>query len=225
MRLQTPSQSARNPTTWFQLGIVRDAGPEIRNGLGAFLYAAASEPGLRRAFFLPNCHDELSMVEVPIATAWRAVRRSMQGSLSFLLGMAIAAPNAMPSPRTEGHRNARRGFTLLEIMVVIALLSLLATAVAVAVLPMLTVSEDKQAQTNAAALAAAAEAFIIGHGSEECPTPEEMQRDGVLSSRSKTEDPWGTPYRIVCEPDSAIAISAGRDRTFDTGDDVKSDEP
>ena len=110
-------------------------------------------------------------------------------------------------------------------MVVIALLSLLATAVAVAVLPVLTDSEDKQAKTNAAALAAAAEAFIITHRSEECPTPEEMKRDGVLSTRSKIEDPWGTPYRIVCESGSAIVISAGRDRTFETGDDVKSDDP
>jgi hypothetical protein len=79
--------------------------------------------------------------------------------------------------------------------------------------------------TDAAALAAAAEAFIIGHGSEECPTPDEMQRDGFLSSRSNTVDLWGTPYRIVCAPDAAIAISAGRDRTFDTSDDVKSDQP
>ncbi|MGB5267675.1 MAG: prepilin-type N-terminal cleavage/methylation domain-containing protein [Polyangiales bacterium] len=131
----------------------------------------------------------------------------------------------MPSPRHEVHRYASHAFTLLEIIVVIALLSLLATAVAVAVLPMLTDSEDKQAKINAAALAAAAEAFTITHRSEECPTPEKMQRDGVLSSRSKTEDPWGTPYRIVCETDSAIAISAGRDKTFDTGDDVTSDQP
>jgi general secretion pathway protein G len=86
-------------------------------------------------------------------------------------------------------------------------------------------AEDKQAKINAAALATAAEAFIISHRSEECPTPEEMRRDGVLSSRSKTEDPWGTPYRIVCAPDSAIAISAGRDKTFETSDDVKSDDP
>ncbi len=174
---------------------------------------------------MPKCHDELSLVEVPIATAWRVGRRPVLESLSFPPGMGIAVLNAMPSPRRAMRREPTHGFTLLEIMVVIALLSLLATAVAVAVLPMLTNSEDKQAQTNAAALAAAAEAFIIGHGSEECPTPEEMQRDGVLSSRSKIEDPWGTPYRIVCAPDSAIAISAGRDKTFDTSDDLKSDEP
>ncbi|MGB5376321.1 MAG: prepilin-type N-terminal cleavage/methylation domain-containing protein [Polyangiales bacterium] len=131
----------------------------------------------------------------------------------------------MPSPRNAVHRGARRGFTLLEILVVIALISLLTTGVAVGALKMLEDSKNKQAHTNASALAAAAEAFIIGHGSEECPTPEEMKRDGVLSSRSKTEDPWGTPYRIVCAPDFVIAISAGRDGAFDTSDDVKSEQP
>jgi general secretion pathway protein G len=149
----------------------------------------------------------------------------VRGSLSFPPGMGIAVLNAMPSPRRAIRRAPTHGFTLLEIMVVIALISLLTTGVAVGAIRMLREAEDKQAKINAAALATAAEAFIISHRSEECPTPEEMQRDGVLSSRSKTEDPWGTPYRIVCAPDSAIATSAGRDQTFDTDDDVKSDDP
>ena len=42
--LRNPSQSVRKPTTWFQLGVIRDPGPEISNGLGASLYAEASEP-------------------------------------------------------------------------------------------------------------------------------------------------------------------------------------
>ena len=48
---RSPSQSVRNPATEFQLGVMRDAGPEIASGLGAFLYAARSEPGFGRAFF------------------------------------------------------------------------------------------------------------------------------------------------------------------------------
>jgi hypothetical protein len=39
---RSSSQSVRNPTTWFQLGVIRDAGPEIRNGLGAFPLEARS---------------------------------------------------------------------------------------------------------------------------------------------------------------------------------------
>ena len=48
--LRSPSQSVRNPTTEFQLGVIRDAGPEIRNGLGVFLYAAKCKPSFGRAF-------------------------------------------------------------------------------------------------------------------------------------------------------------------------------
>jgi len=33
---RSPSQSVRNPTTEFQLGVIGYAGPEIRNGLGPF---------------------------------------------------------------------------------------------------------------------------------------------------------------------------------------------
>jgi hypothetical protein len=37
---------------WFQLGIIGDAGPEIANGLGAFLYAARARPGFGQSFSL-----------------------------------------------------------------------------------------------------------------------------------------------------------------------------
>jgi competence protein ComGC len=133
----------------------------------------------------------------------------------------------MPSPRHAIRRNTRRGFTLVKILVAIAVVSLLGIAATMCLPKMWPCTKTPNAPvgTDAAALAAAAEAFIIAHRSEECPTPDDMQRGGFLSSRSKTEDPWGTPYQIVCEPDSAIAISAGRDRTFETGDDVKSDDP
>jgi hypothetical protein len=51
--LRSPSQSVRNPTTWFQLGVIRDAGPEITKGLGAFLYAARLTGRQMRCIRLP----------------------------------------------------------------------------------------------------------------------------------------------------------------------------
>ena len=42
----------RNPRTWFQLGIIGDAGPEITNGLGAFLLCDAIKARIRPGFFL-----------------------------------------------------------------------------------------------------------------------------------------------------------------------------
>jgi hypothetical protein len=44
------SQSLRNASTWFQLGVIGDAGPEITNGLGAFRYARTPKPGFGQAF-------------------------------------------------------------------------------------------------------------------------------------------------------------------------------
>lgn len=139
--------------------------------------------------------------------------------------MAIALFNAMRSPDLVARRIGGHGFNLLEIMVVIALVSLLTTGVAVGALKMLRESEEKQARTDAANLAAAAEAFLVAQGSEECPAADELKRDGILSRRSKTDDPWGTPYRISCEPDAATVMSAGCDGIFGTGDDIRPDEP
>lgn len=116
------------------------------------------------------------------------------------------------------------GFTLLEILVVIALISLLTTGVAVGAITMLEDSKEKQAKTDTASLASVAEAFVITHDDESCPTPDELRRDGLLSRRSNTEDPWGTPYQIRCGSSYAIATSAGSDKTFDTADDIRSED-
>jgi hypothetical protein len=50
--LRSSSQSVRNPTTWFQLGLIGDAGPEIRNGLGVFYYAARFAEEISRSKLL-----------------------------------------------------------------------------------------------------------------------------------------------------------------------------
>lgn len=129
----------------------------------------------------------------------------------------------MLRPHDASHRAARLGFTLLEILVVIALISLLTTGVAVGALRMLEKARIEQAKNDTASLASVAEAFLVTEGNEHCPTVEELRRDGLLSRRTNTEDPWGTPYRIECEADYAIAISAGLDSIFGTSDDVKSE--
>lgn len=129
----------------------------------------------------------------------------------------------MGSPHCAIRRGAHRGFTLLEILVVIALISLLTTGVAVGALRMLEKAKIEQAKNDTANLASVAETFLVWN--ENCPTAEELRRDGLLSRRANTEDPWGTSYRIECEPGYAIATSAGPDSTFGTGDDVKSEDP
>ena len=157
----------------------------------------------------------------------------MRGTLNFPPGMRIAVLNAMPSPdaRTDetlrGAASKPASKNRRKLWGVLGFVSLLGIA-ATMWLPKLWVCTrppNAPAGTDAAVLAAAAEAFIIGHGSETCPTADEMKRDGFLSSRANTEDPWGTPYRIVCEAEYVVAVSAGPDLVFDTEDDIGSGQP
>jgi len=130
-------------------------------------------------------------------------------------------------PRTErtSDRMLSRGFTLLEIMVVVTLIALLSGAVAVSVIRAADEANRKTAKTNAITLAQVAEVFIASNRVQGCPTPEELKQDGLLSHRSKTKDPWGTSYEIRCEERFVVAVSAGKDQTMGTGDDISSEDP
>jgi hypothetical protein len=60
---RNPSHSVRNPTIWFKLGIIGDAGPEITNGLGAFLCVVRSRPGFGGA------HKPYSFIRLPCSSS------------------------------------------------------------------------------------------------------------------------------------------------------------
>ncbi|MGB5549135.1 MAG: hypothetical protein WBO74_01450, partial [Thermoanaerobaculia bacterium] len=68
--LRSPSQSVRNLTTWFQLGVIRDADPQDQQWSRGLSVWGATKACLGLGFFfLPNCHDGLSVLNAPIATA------------------------------------------------------------------------------------------------------------------------------------------------------------
>ena len=56
---------------------------------------------------------------------------------------------------------------------------------------------------------------------DECPTPARLKELGELDASTSTDDPWGTAYRITCEPEETIASSAGPDHAFGTDDDIR----
>ncbi len=62
------------------------------------------------------------------------------------------------------------------------------------------------------------------HEQRRCPTPEEVVAAGYVSPRALV-DPWGTSITFQCSPDGNVAVrSAGRDRLFNTTDDITEDE-
>lgn len=57
-----------------------------------------------------------------------------------------------------------------------------------------------------------------------CPTPEEVVAAGYVSPRALV-DPWGTKITFQCSADGNVVVrSAGRDRLFDTSDDITGGE-
>jgi hypothetical protein len=55
---------------------------------------------------------------------------------------------------------------------------------------------------------------------EGCPSLTGLADSGFLQSDVRTDDAWGTRFRIVCNGASATVRSAGPDGRFGTGDDV-----
>ena len=74
---------------------------------------------------------------------------------------------------------------------------------------------------DAASLASAAMLYLRENGAENCPTTEELKRELFLDRARNTDDAWGTAFRIECEAERAVVVSAGPDLVFDTEDDFE----
>jgi general secretion pathway protein G len=112
-----------------------------------------------------------------------------------------------------------RGVTLIEVMIVVVILGLIAAAVAVAVFPQDLKAEITMTHTNARTIRNQADAWRTEHGAEACPTPDRLVADKLLDRGSKTVDPWGTPFRILCHDDETTVVSLGPDRK-ESEDDI-----
>lgn len=130
-------------------------------------------------------------------------------------------------------RRAERGMTLLEIMIVLAILALVMALVATKVLPMFDESKEEVGRMSVRKLASEGGTHFARHNpSKGCPDSIEdlakeidMRIDPV---KKKALDPWGQPYVLFCGPNlppgaRGIAVmSTGPDMKQGTADDIKS---
>jgi hypothetical protein len=75
---------------------------------------------------------------------------------------------------------------------------------------------------GADAIKHAAELYRDIEGVSGCPTLKDLVTAKKLD-RTKTDDPWGHPYQLVCVGEEFRVVSAGKDGRFDSEDDVASD--
>ncbi len=138
-------------------------------------------------------------------------------------------PSTRARTRTRRVRNAERGMTLLEIMIVLAILALvMGLVVGPRVMKMFSKSKDDIAKLTVTKFAFEAyPPWSSAHPDKACPDKLEDMSDYM--DKKDIKDPWGNPFRMFCGPTlpagvkTGIAVmSLGEDQKEGTEDDIKS---
>jgi general secretion pathway protein G len=112
-------------------------------------------------------------------------------------------------------RDAERGMTLIEIMVVVVIMALIATGVAVAVVPQLRKAQVKTTCVRIGDIMSAAEIYMMDN--TDCPSMDDLRNE----LKGDPADSWGNDMKVECpSEDEVIIVSAGRDGNFGTDDDL-----
>ena len=122
-------------------------------------------------------------------------------------------------------RAVERGFTLLEIMIVLAIMGMIVTGVSIKVFSQLKKAKIQAARIGVKKIIDASGRFMSGPGSG-CPKGiDELITQGELS-KNDVKDPWGTAYVFRCPGTQDTAgvdvVSWGPDRADGTTDDLRS---
>jgi general secretion pathway protein G len=118
-------------------------------------------------------------------------------------------------------RALSRGVTLIEILIVLAIVGLIAGGVAVVAVPKYQESQKNQAKIDARTIHPVAEKWRVDHPGQTCPTVEQLRAEKELSAASKITDPWDSPYKIVCGDEEVSVVSLGPDKKEGTPDDIR----
>lgn len=128
---------------------------------------------------------------------------------------------AAPEARLRLAARAQRGMTLIEILVVLAIIGLIMGGVAIAAFNAFDDSKTKAAAKDIAALAQSVEMYRLQKN--KCPkSAQDLKAAGIITKITK--DPWGADYVIKCPGEhGAVDISsAGKDGQAGNEDDINS---
>jgi general secretion pathway protein G len=126
-------------------------------------------------------------------------------------------PAASIARRTA--RVVERGVTLVEVLIVVAIMSMMAAAVVVAVIPKFKDAQIKTADQNAREIRNAVTRYRA-RGTDTCPTVAQLKSEKEIDSASNTNDPWGSGYKSECGDDEIYVSSPGPDKKEGTADDI-----
>lgn len=136
-------------------------------------------------------------------------------------GMAAEGARARERVRAFLRRRRARGVTLVEVLIVVAIMAVIAGSAVFLVFPQLAKAKVKTAHQSAQTIKQAADIHMNLDGAE-CPTIQDLVAAKKLD-RNKTDDPWGTPFKVTCPEGEVRVTSAGKDKKEGTPDDVRDD--
>ena len=138
--------------------------------------------------------------------------------------------------RSRKNRRQRRGFTLMEVLVVMAILVVLASTVTFAYLNVMKGAESDQAYTQVNLLKQACDKYKLDNNNfpnqlQDLITPPQganarKWRGPYLDTSEVPLDPWNQEYiyQVDRQNNRVVIVSYGPDLTENTIDDIRSDQ-
>lgn len=121
-------------------------------------------------------------------------------------------------------RSAKAGFTLVELLVVVAILGILGTIAVQNVIGHIAKTRVTAAEQGVQSLHEACTTYYIQH--KKFPTSLDQLTEGdepVLESDKGLYDPWDNKYEMETKGKKIVIKSAGEDGQMGTEDDIRSD--
>src|SRR5437868_39191 len=98
-------------------------------------------------------------------------------------------------------RARKHGVTLIEVLIVVAILAMIADGVAVFALPKFKDSQIKQTEIDARVIRTAVQQWQAANNETSCPTISQLVQEKDLDPGQNNNDPWNKPYTLNCSDD------------------------
>jgi general secretion pathway protein G len=118
-------------------------------------------------------------------------------------------------------RRLIRGVTLVEVLIVVAIVAMVAGGVTVFALPRYKEAQIRSAETWARTIRAAIQNWQAATNETTCPTVSQLVQEKHLDPGTSTKDPWGQEFTLNCTEDEVFVSSMGPDKKKGTKDDIQ----